>query len=188
MEGELPSGKALNAGASVLAPKVGTATKFELSQSKHHKEIAKQMKERAEYGRIFGQSWKSFFGFFAPFGTDNSFWKRLQKSRAFKHLFIFDHKAVDSLDETPLSEEADVARVTVSDVDAAVNTSALVCALLLSVPCTIMSSVSGNSDAWRAFLEGGNFPGVWEVQQCVRIPIFAWHISRILLNFCIRAT
>ena len=141
-------------GAADAAPKVKTAAKFELSQSEHHKVIAEQMKERAESGRIFGTSWMSFLGFFAPFGTQNSFWNRLKKSPSFKHLFVFDHKGVENVDGTLLTEDAEVARVTVSDVDAAVNTSALVCALLLSVPCTVMSNVSSNSDGWQQWVDG----------------------------------
>ena len=139
-------------GAADAAPKVKTAAKFELSQSEHHKKIAEQMKERAESGRIFGTSWMSFLGFFAPFGTQNSFWNRLKKSPSFKHLFVFDHKGVENVDGTLLTEDAEVARVTVSDVDAAVNTSALVCALLLSVPCAIMTSTS--PDGWQNFMNG----------------------------------
>jgi hypothetical protein len=43
--------------------------------------------------------------------------------------------------------------------NAAVNTSSLVCALLLSVPCTVMSSVGGSPDSWQAMMQGGDFPG-----------------------------
>jgi hypothetical protein len=152
MEGNLISGEAQ--GVAFAAPKTGTSAQFELSKSKYHRQIAEQMEQRAKSGRIFGKSWKSFLGFFAPFGPENSFWCRLQRSPTFKHLFLFDDKSVDSVQETALNEVADVARVTVSDVDAAVNTSALVCALLLSVPCTVMSSVSGDPDAWHRFLNG----------------------------------
>jgi hypothetical protein len=92
-----------------------TSSKYGLSQSIHHQKIAEQMKERAASGRIFGKTWKSHLGFFAPFGTENSFWERLKKSPSFKHLFLFDGRAVDNLYETPLSEEVAGALVTVNE-------------------------------------------------------------------------
>ena len=151
----LPSGDSQGAAEAPTAEKK-TSSKYGLSQSLHHKKIAKQMEERAASGRIFGETWKSFLGFFAPFGTKNSFWERLKNSPSFKHLFLFDGKAVDNLTQSPLSEEVSGASVTVNDVDAAVNTCSLVCALLLSVPCTVMSSVSGSPDSWQALMRGGN--------------------------------
>ena len=133
--GHLPSGDSQGAAEAPTAEKK-TSSKYALSQSLHHKKIAKQLKERAASGRIFGETWKSFLGFFAPFGTDNSFWERLKNSPSFKHLFLFDGKAVDNLHGTPLTEEVSGASVTVNDVDAAVNTCSLVCALLYVLLCS----------------------------------------------------
>ena len=121
---------------------------------KHHQEIAKLMMQRVESGSIFGKTWKSFLGFFMPYGTDNCFWNRFKKSPAFRHLFIYNDTSLEQLDKTPLSEVADVAPLTVTDVDSAVNTSALVSALLLSIPSSIMSAVGGEPGSWQAFMEG----------------------------------
>jgi hypothetical protein len=120
-------------------------------QSVHHDNIAKLMKDRDESGSIFGQSWLEVLGFFAPYGTPNCFWERLKKSPAFKHLFVF--QSLDNLCDKPLSGDHAVP-LAVSDVDAAVNTSALVCALLLSVPCAIMTSTT--PEGWLNFLDGKN--------------------------------
>ena len=53
-----------------------------------------------------------------------------------------------------MSEVAEVAPISVSDVDSAVNTSALVSALLLGIPTSIMSAVGGGPDRWQALMEG----------------------------------
>jgi hypothetical protein len=130
------------------------AAKFKLYEhSEHHQQIAKLMLDRVQSASIFGKTWKETLGFFAPFGTDNSFWNRFKKSPSFRHLFIFNHTNLDKLHETPLSEVAEVAPISVSDVDSAVNTSALVCALLLGIPTSIMSAVGGEPDRWQAYIE-----------------------------------
>jgi hypothetical protein len=146
-----PSDNSEDEGSAAAA----AAEKFKLyGHYKHHQEIAKLMKQRVESASIFGQTWKSILGFFAPYGTDNCFWNRLKKSPSFRHLFIYNHTSLRKLVETPLSEVADVAPLTVTDVDSFVNTSALVCALLLSIPSSIMSAVGGQPDSWQAYVEG----------------------------------
>jgi len=150
-------------GAAAGDKKAGTASELNFANSQYysksepHKELAKELKKRVTLnGRDLWQSWKSALGFLAPFGTDNSFWNRLKESSTFRHLFVFDNKSSDELlDKKALSDIIDVA-LKVSDVDAAVNTCALVCALLLSVPCAIMSSgsVGGKDDGWQTWLEG----------------------------------
>jgi hypothetical protein len=130
----------------VIQEKVGRAAKF---KSVYHDKIANLMQERDESGGIFGQSWREVLGFFAPYGTRNCFWERLKKSPSFKHLFVF--QSLDNLHDKQLSDEH-TAPVAVSDVDAAVNTSALVCALLLSVPCAIMTST--DPDGWLNYING----------------------------------
>ena len=130
----------------VIQEKVGRAAKF---KSVYHDKIAQLMQERDESGGIFGQSWREVLGFFAPYGTRNCFWERLKKSPSFKHLFVF--QSLDNLHDKQLSDEH-AAPVAVSDVDAAVNTSALVCALLLSVPCAIMTST--DPDGWLNYING----------------------------------
>ena len=161
MEMEQLSGDAQ--GAAAGDKKAGTASELNFANSQYysksepHKELAKELKKRVDLnGRDFWQSWKSALGFLAPFGTDNSFWNRLKESSTFMHLFVFDNKSSNELlDKKALSDITDVA-LEVSDVDAAVNTCALVCALLLSVPCAIMSSgsVGGKDDGWQTWLEG----------------------------------
>ena len=150
-------------GAAGVAVKAGTASGFSKSQyyeeSKRegpHKKIVKRMEKRVANGRIFGQSWKEVLGFFAPFGTRNSFWSRLNKSQSFSLFWVFNDPSLNDLLDKELSETTDVGGLKVSDVDAAVNMCALVCALLLSVPCAIMSSgpVGGKDDGWQAWLEG----------------------------------
>jgi len=178
--GHLPSGDSQGAAEAPTAEKK-TSSKYALSQSLPHQEIAKQMKKRAASGRIFGETWKSFFGFFAPFGTDNCFWERLKNSPSFQHLFLFDGKAVDNLHGTPLTEEVSGASVTVNDVDAAVNTCSLVCALLLSVPCTVMSSVGGSHDFWQAIMQGGVFEGV-EGVAC-ELPYSDYCLKNLKISF-----
>jgi hypothetical protein len=131
----------------VIQEKVGRPVKF---KSVYHHEIAQLMKEKDESVGIFGQSWREVLGFFAPYGTRNCFWERLKKSPSFKHLFVF--RTLENLRDRQLSDDHAVP-VAVSDVDAAVNTSALVCALLLSIPCSIMTNTS--PDMWQDWM-GGN--------------------------------
>jgi hypothetical protein len=117
-----------------------------------HEKIQELMDARAKSGAIFGTTWRSTLGFFAPFGHENSFYQRLKRNPSFKCLFVFEQKVVDNHRNTLLSQELESAPVSVSDVDAAVNTCALVCALLLGLPASIMSSI--DSDSWNNYIEG----------------------------------
>jgi hypothetical protein len=120
--------------------------------SEAHNEIKALMIARADTGEIFGSNWKEHLGFFMPFGTKNSFWARLTKSATFQHLFAYDHEFVETLKRFrsfSLTVEIPSPRITVHDVDATVNNCALICALLLGVPMSIVSNFAGgNSDGW----------------------------------------
>jgi biotin operon repressor len=123
-------------------------------KSEHHEEIQRQLLMKVEAANIFGQSWMSFLGFFAPFGTENSFWSRLKKSPTFKYVFVYDEHSVEQLGQAALSQELAVARVTVADVDGSVNNVSLVCALLLGIPTLIMGEMSSNEGRWLTFMQG----------------------------------
>lgn len=49
-------------------------------RSEYHDEIKRQMKGKVVAAKVFGESWMSFLGFFAPFGTENGFLNRLKNS------------------------------------------------------------------------------------------------------------
>jgi hypothetical protein len=121
-------------------------------ESPFHDEIRAVMLSRVETGEIFGSTWKEHLGFFMPFGTKNCFWERLKKSSTFRYLFTYDHEFVATLKalrSSPLTEEIPAARITVHDVDATVNNCALICALLLGVPMSVISNFAGgNQDGW----------------------------------------
>jgi hypothetical protein len=126
--------------------------KDEKPQKTPHQRIQELMDARVKSSEIFGTTWRDALGFFAPFGPDNSFYERLKRNPSFKCLFIFDQEIVVSHRNSRLSQELASAPVSVSDVDAAVNTCALVCALLLGLPASIMSSI--DIDAWNNYIEG----------------------------------
>jgi hypothetical protein len=84
----------------------------------------------------------NFVGFFAPFGTKNSFCNRLIFSPMFRHFFVYDVTLAGSA-------------LTVADVDSAVNNCALICALLLGVPTGIMASMGSTPDAWINLMQNG---------------------------------
>jgi hypothetical protein len=83
-----------------------------------------------------------YLGFFAPFGTDNSFWSRLQNSPMLRHFFVHNTKFGSELANATLSKSGPDIPVTAPDVDAAVNNCALICALLLSVPFGVISNLN----------------------------------------------
>jgi hypothetical protein len=121
-------------------PKHTLATTWLDSES--HKEIRNTIEERVAATEIFGKTWKEYLGFFAPFGTDNSFWSRLQNSPMLRHFFVHNKKFGSELANTTLSESGPDCQVTAPDVDAAVNNCALICALLLSIPFGVISNLS----------------------------------------------
>jgi hypothetical protein len=118
-------------------------------------EIKALMQSRAESADIFGSSWKNHLGFFMPFGTANSFRMRLKISPTFRHLFAYDEtmsKKIRGFSAESLESEIPGARITVQDVDSAVNNCALICALLLGVPASIIGDMAGNQDGWIDYM------------------------------------
>jgi hypothetical protein len=121
-------------------------------------EIKALMRSRAKSADIFGSSWRAHLGFFMPYdflGTENSFWDRLKISPTFKYLFAYDEKIAESLSHLSgesLETEISGARITVQDVDSAVNNCALICALLLGVPASIIGDMVGNQDGWIDYM------------------------------------
>jgi hypothetical protein len=110
-----------------------------------HLAIRALTEQRVASARVIGQSWLELLGFLAPFGTRNSFWNRLRRSPTFRHFFIYDSRFAGDLEERTLLEESPSPRVSVADVDSSVNNCALICALLLSIPCGLMTSWSENT-------------------------------------------
>jgi hypothetical protein len=118
-------------------------------------EIKALMRSRAESAGIFGSSWKNHLGFFMPYGPKNSFWERLKISPTFRYLFAYDETMSDHLHllcGESLESEIPGARITVQDVDSAVNNCALICALLLGVPASIIGDMVGNQDGWIDYM------------------------------------
>ena len=130
-------------------------------QSESHAEIRKVMAQRVKTGEIFGSNWKQHLGFFMPFGTENCFWKRLKASSTFRYLFEYDHDCVTTLNalrSKSLTKEVTSARITVHDVDATVNNCALICALLLGVPMSVISDFAGgNQDGFIDWMRALHF-------------------------------
>jgi hypothetical protein len=122
-------------------------------KSVHHAAFQQLMRDKLESGLIFGSSWRSFFGFFAPFGTSNSFWSRLQKSPSFKHLFVYDESVLDKCVDASISAELGRGRVRVADVDAVVNNTSLICALVISIPLMIMGELGSNNENWSSLMQ-----------------------------------
>jgi hypothetical protein len=125
--------------------------------SEHHQEISKLIEEKIRSGRIFGQTWQEFLGFFAPFGTRNSFWNRLKASPMIRHIFVHDSDFVEKMKGNALTDQAPSPQITASDVDSAVNNCALICALLIGIPSGLISNM-GNSDFYTNFIASGSFP------------------------------
>ena len=98
----------------------------------------------------------NFVGFFAPFGTKNSFCNRLIFSPMFRHFFVYDVTLAGSA-------------LTVADVDSAVNNCALICALLLGVPTGIMASMGSTPDAWVNLMQNDLFGVGGGGMQCLPI-------------------
>ena len=122
--------------------------------NKHHRDIAQLVRDRVRSGRIFGQTWREFFAFFAPFGTQNSFWNRLCKSSMIRHIFVHDSNFVDEFGKRDLIEESPSALITVNDVDASVNSCALICALLISIPSGLVNQMA-ESDFYTTMMING---------------------------------
>ena len=59
-----------------------------------------------------------------------------------RHFFVHDEHFTDELWDRTLADESPSPKVTVADVDSAVNNCALICALLLSIPTGVISNLS----------------------------------------------
>ena len=125
-------------------------------QSEHHQAINDLIESRVLLGHIFGETWWSFLGFFAPYGTKNSFWNRLKKSPMMRHIFVHDSNFIRNMKTKSLLEEAPSPQITASDVDSAVNNCALICALLISIPAGLISDL-GQSDFYVNLIASGQF-------------------------------
>jgi hypothetical protein len=123
-------------------------------QSKYHDAFNVLMREKASSANIFGDSWRSMLGFFAPFGTENSFLERLKKSPSFKHLFVYDGHVSESCADATLSAELSTAKLDVAHVDTTVNNASLVCALVLSIPTLIVGVMGSNKQGWSELMHG----------------------------------
>lgn len=123
-------------------------------QSKHHIAFNYVMREKIASANIFGDSWKSFLAFFAPYGTENSFFNRLKKSPSFKHLFVYDQRVLDLCADPALSAELGGVRLDVAHVDATVSNTSLVCALVLSIPTLIVGVMGNNKEGWAELMHG----------------------------------
>jgi ribosomal protein L13E len=133
---------------------LGLHSKEDELTSYHHQQINELNESRVRSGRIFGQTWQEFLGFFAPFGTKNSFWQRLCASPMLRHVFIHDSKFIEDFGHHTLADEAPSPHITTSDVDSAVNTCALICALLIGIPSGVISNM-GSSDFYTSIIVSG---------------------------------
>ena len=127
-------------------------------QSDYHQQINDLIESRVLLGHIFGETWWTFLGFFAPYGTKNSFWNRLKKSPMMRHIFVHDSNFIRNMKTKSLLEEAPSPQITASDVDSAVNNCALICALLISIPAGLISDL-GQSDFYVNLIASGQFLG-----------------------------
>ena len=131
-------------------------------ESQYHKEVRDLVKSRTRSGHIFGHTWYEFFGFFAPYGTRNSFWSRLKESPMLRHIFVFSPDYIQVIGSKTLLQETPSPQITVSDVDSSVNNCALICALLIGIPAGIVSNM-GSSELYTNMITSGSF---WGVADC----------------------
>jgi hypothetical protein len=71
-----------------------------------------------------------------------------------RHIFVHDSNFVDEFGKHDLIEESPSASITVSDVDASVNSCALICALLLSIPAGLVNQMA-ESDLYTTMMTSG---------------------------------
>lgn len=133
---------------------LGLPSKKDEITSHHHLKISELIESRVRSGRIFGQTWQEFLGFFVPFGTKNSFWQRLCASPMIRHVFVHDSKFIEDFGHHTLTDEAPSPLITTSDVDSAVNTCALICALLIGIPSGLISNM-GDSGFYTSIIASG---------------------------------
>ena len=114
---------------------------------------------------IFGGTWLSFLAFFVPFGTKNSLWNRLKTSPVF-YIFCYESDFAKQLREKLLIEESPHPLIAVPNIDSAVNNCALICALLLSVPITIISNLTTSENLLPMTVNPFGFDQ--DRNQCIR--------------------
>jgi hypothetical protein len=125
-------------------------------ESPHHTEVRELIVSRIRSGHIFGHTWNEFFGFFAPYGTRNSFWNRLKSSPMLRHIFLFRSDYIQEIGSKTLTEETPSPFITASDVDSSVNNCALICALLIGIPAGLVSNM-GSSELYTNMITSGGF-------------------------------
>jgi hypothetical protein len=148
-----------NAGFSakeIVEAQYGTRSRNLEIESRHHQLVRELIDSRIRSGHIFGHTWVEFFGFFAPYGTKNSFWSRLKSSPMLRHIFVFSPDYIQEIGRKTLSEETPSPQITVSDIDSSVNNCALICALLIGIPAGIVSNM-GDSDLYTNMITSGSF-------------------------------
>ena len=116
----------------------------EVLDSKYHREIKQLMDSKVSSCLIFGKTWFEMISFFFPFGSKNSFWNRLLSSPMFRHIFVYDSNFIRAMSRKTLLDESPIPQATVSHVDSAVNSCALICALLISIPAGIISDMASS--------------------------------------------
>jgi hypothetical protein len=121
--------------------------------SLYHREIREVVEQRVHSGRVFGETWSEFLGFFAPFGTKNCFWNRLRASPMLRHIFIHDPQFLEHMQNKSLTDEVPSPQIMVTDVDANVNNCALICALLISIPAGLISNM-GSQETYTNMIMG----------------------------------
>jgi hypothetical protein len=135
--------------------------------SQYHQEVRELIDQRIHSGHIFGHSLSEFLGFFAPFGTKNSFWNRLKTSPMIRHIFVHDAEFVHGMSSKTLAEEAPSPAVCVGDVDSSINNCALICALMISIPSGLVTG-SLNSEGLGTMMASGGYSAL---QTCTKAAI-----------------
>ncbi len=74
-------------------------------------------------------------------------------SPSFKHLFVYDESVSDKCADASISTELGRGRVQVADVDTVVYNTSVICALVLSIPLTIIGELSGNDENWTSMMQ-----------------------------------
>jgi hypothetical protein len=135
--------------------------------SQYHQVVREFIDQRIHSGHIFGHSLLEFLGFFAPFGTKNSFWNRLKTSPMIRHIFIHDAEFVHGMSAKTLAEEVPSPAICVGDVDSSINNCALICALMISIPSGLVTG-NLNSEGFGAMMASGGYSAL---QTCTKAAI-----------------
>ncbi len=146
----------------IMYPGSGGPGKIE---SRYHEKIRELSERRVDSVTIFGETWLSFLAFFMPFGTKNSLWNRLKTNPVF-YIFCYDSDFAKQLREKLLIEESPHPLIAVPNIDSAVNNCALICALLLNVPITIISNLTTSENLLQMMVNPFRFDQ--DRNQCIR--------------------